>query len=142
MVIKGKAHITNTASKIFSLTVFILLVINITEGQTMNKALITKDDNNKEITIKSGDLIQIELETSGATGYTWHINNLDREYLDLISEGIKENTVEGKVGAPIVRYWQLKALKKGITELQMLYFRPWEGAGKSVEKFRIKLNIE
>lgn len=142
MITWKKEHITGPAPKVFFLTILILIVINITEGKTMNKYIITKDDNNKEIIIKSGDLIQIELETSGATGYTWHINNLDREYLVLILEGIKENTVEGKVGAPIFRYWQLKALKKGVTELEMLYFRPWEGAGKSVEKFRIKLNIK
>jgi len=140
-MITGKNLITASTSKLFFLTLLLLIVINITEGETMNKVLITKDDNNKEITIKSGEIIWIELEVFGAAGYTWHIDKLDKEYLLVISKGTKDNSI-GKVGAPVVKYWQIKAINKGVTRLRMLYFRPWEGAEKSAEKFEVKLNIK
>lgn len=115
---------------------------DISEGEIMNKNnVITKDYNNKEIFIKSGDTFQIELESSGATGYIWQIEKMDSEYLILLSEGTKDFSTK-KLGAPTVRYWQIKALKKGNTEIQMLYFRPWEGIEKSIEKFRLKVNIK
>ncbi len=75
---------------IIFLTIFVLIITDVTKGNNKIKDLITKDDNNKEIIIKSGDIIQIELETSGATGYTWHIDKLDREYLFVIAEGTKD----------------------------------------------------
>ena len=98
-------------------------------------------DNNGEITVARGETIQIELGETGAAGYIWHINKLDPEYLNLISEEKIRTAPEEKVGAAMKVIWKIMALKKGHTEILMRYYRPWEGQDKALHTYRIKVNI-
>ena len=41
-----------------------------------------------------------------------------------------------------MQVWRFKAEKPGATEIKMVYYRPWEGVGKAVDHFRVKLYIE
>jgi predicted secreted protein len=102
---------------------------------------VTKNDNGKEMNVKSGDEFKIELEESGSAGYGWDVDNLHREHLELVS---KETRViyEGKVGSPAMAVWFFKAKKKGSTEIKMDLYRMWEGKEKAAEHFSIKLTIE
>ncbi|OGW38484.1 MAG: hypothetical protein A2Y97_00400 [Nitrospirae bacterium RBG_13_39_12] len=102
---------------------------------------IKSRDNGNEIKVKCGDVIQIELEGMGSAGYQWHINNLDTEYLELLSEQTKDKS-EGKIGAPVLVIWQFKTIKKGHAEIRLDHYRKWEGIEKATEKFFIKINID
>ncbi len=99
-----------------------------------------ENDNNREITMTAGETIQIGLEETGATGYKWHVAKLDQAYLGIISEETKAGT-ERKLGAPVMAYWKIRALKKGHTEILMLYYRSWEGPDKALSRYRLKVNI-
>ncbi len=102
---------------------------------------VTQQDNGKEISLKTGDEFKIELKELGSAGYSWHVDNLDKEHLELVS---KETMVisEGKVGAPVMAVWLFIAKKKGGTEIKMDLYRVWEGKEKATEHFSIKLIIE
>jgi inhibitor of cysteine peptidase len=102
---------------------------------------LTKQDNGKEITVKVGDVIQIELKRFGATGYEWYFDKPYGEYFQLIREDTKEISREGFVGTPVIRTWELKALKKGETEVILYLYRSWEGRDKAVDWFELKVNI-
>ena len=41
-----------------------------------------------------------------------------------------------------MQVWRFKAERPGACEINMAYFRPWEGVGKAVDHFRLKLRIE
>jgi len=102
--------------------------------------ILREKDTNREITVARGETVQIELAGTGATGYKWHIDKLDPEYLELIAEETK--TMAGKkVGTPFMTYWKIMALKKGHTEILMHYYRPWEGEDKALRSYRVKINI-
>jgi predicted secreted protein len=102
---------------------------------------VTKNDNGKEMSVKSGDEFKIELEELGSAGYGWNIDNLNKEHLELLS---KETRViyEGRAGSPAMGVWLFKAKKKGSTEIRMDLYRMWEGKEKAAEDFSIKLTIE
>jgi predicted secreted protein len=102
--------------------------------------IVKKNDNGKKIKVKCGDVIQIELEGMGSAGYQWYIDNLNSEYLELLTEETKAIS-EGKIGAPVLRIWRFKAHKNGYTEIKMDYYRTWEGKEKTTEHFLIRLNI-
>lgn len=107
------------------------------------KIIISKEDINKEITVGVGDVIQIELEAAGATGYWWYIDNLDKEYLNLASEETKQQNADSNLaGAPVMGIWVFKALKAGETEIKMDYYRNWEEKESASDHFLIKLKIE
>ncbi len=103
--------------------------------------IITKKDNGKEITVRNGDTIRIELEASGGAGFTWEAEDLDKECLELVKEETKNISEGGLVGTPITRIWQLRARKAGETVITLYYYRAWEGKEKAVDKFEIRLKI-
>jgi predicted secreted protein len=105
------------------------------------KVTVQKEQSGQAITVKAGDLIQIELAELGSAGYSWDIDNLDSQYLELISEETRKISEEGKIGAPVIRVWYFKAKKLGQTEIKMNYYRKWEGVKKSQDHFFIRINI-
>src|SRR4030066_446115 len=113
-------------------------------GEEMNdKTSITikKQDNGKEFVVKPGDIIHIELEEMGAAGYSWFVDNLNTEYLEMLSKKTKSIS-EGKLGAPVLGEWMFRMKKKGSVEINMDHYRVWEGKEKATEHFSIKLLIK
>jgi predicted secreted protein len=105
-----------------------------------NIIIIQKGDNDSEITLQKGDVVQIELEGLGGTGFWWHIDNIDNNHLKLLSEETRVLT-EGKTGAPVLGIWHFKVLDKGYTEIKMDYYRKWEGIKQAKDQFSLKLRI-
>jgi predicted secreted protein len=106
------------------------------------KTIVTKQDSGKEISLKAGEVFQIELEENGSTGYVWQIDNLDQNYFELLSEDTKKTTTDNNlVGAPVIGIWQIKALKQGSSSIKMDYSRPWEGKESAVDHFAVNLEI-
>jgi predicted secreted protein len=110
------------------------------ESIVSRTVLIQEEDNDKEITITRGDIIQIELKETGASGYKWHLSKLDPAYLELISEETKKIS-EKELGAPVKAYWKIMALKKGNTEILIHYYRSWEGQDKALRHYRVKIHV-
>jgi len=115
---------------------------NMHEGNTV---IIKKEDNNRELSIQKGDIVQIELEGTGTTGYWWHFvvpdSEPDSEYVQLVSEETKA-LAEGKTGAPTLGIWRFQALKKGNADIRMAYYRTWEGRERALEQFLIRITIK
>ncbi len=104
--------------------------------------VVTKQNSGEEISVNTGDVIQLELEGTGATGYWWYSDNLDGEHLRLISEETQENSQQGRVGTPVTGIWKFKALKAGQTNIKMDYYRVWEDKESAIDHFDIKLQIK
>ena len=111
-------------------------------SQTAATMIITKQDREKEIIIKTETIFQIQLEEKGGTGYLWEFDTLNNEYFQLLNVETKSILrKEGYTGNPIIRIWHLKAIKKGPAELTMYYYRPWENKNKAVDRFHLKFKI-
>lgn len=115
-------------------------------GETQQQAqrplmTLTINDDGREIEVKQGDLLRVELEGAGATGYLWQIRDLDRSRLDLVNQSTRVLLSDGRMGGPILSVFTLKAVSKGSVVLTIDYFRPWEGRAKSEKTFSVKINI-
>jgi len=117
--------------------------ITIREGVMNDKNVVTikKQDDGKEIKVKRGDVIQIELEGMGSTGYKWYLDTIDIERVEFMTEETKA-LKEGVMGAPVLDIWRLRALKEGDTDIKMDYYREWEGIERAIDHFLIRLNIQ
>jgi predicted secreted protein len=108
---------------------------------------VTKEQAGREIALKVGDILQIELPSRGGTGYSWLVEETFAPYLKLLDQTtrqLKEGQPGGpvRVGGPVMQVWRFKAEKPGACEIKMAYYRPWEGVGKAVDHFRLKLLVE
>ncbi|MGE5253262.1 MAG: protease inhibitor I42 family protein [Planctomycetaceae bacterium] len=105
------------------------------------EVILQKQDNGKELKLKVGQVFQIRLQATGGTGYWWYVQPLDPRYVESLGEKTQVQA-EGRVGGPVLGIWSFQAKGAGTTEIKMDYYRKWEGAGKAIEKFRVKITIE
>jgi predicted secreted protein len=104
--------------------------------------IIKKDQNGKDIRVRNGDYIQLELPALGSAGYSWHTDNLNTKYIEVIAKETKiDSQMSKKTGAPVVELWRFRAKNEGETELKLDYYRPWEGKDKSKDHFLVRLHI-
>ena len=102
---------------------------------------VTKEQGGREIALKVGNILRIELPGRGGTGYSWLVEDTFAPYLKLMDQAT-EKVGERRPGSPVMQVWRFKAEKPGATEIKMAYCRSWEGVGKAIDHFLIKLHIE
>lgn len=103
--------------------------------------VLQKADSGREIQVRPGDAIRVELPGTGGTGYWWYVAKSDERYVELLAEETK-SSAERQPGGPLEGVWRFKMREPGRTELVMKYYRVWEGPDKAVDEFSIILNIE
>jgi predicted secreted protein len=123
----------------------LLLILLLLSTSTLMAADATvtvgKEQGGREIALKVGNTLQIELPGRGGTGYSWAVEAPGAPYLKLISQETRQ-VKKDLPGGPVIQIWRFKAEKPGATETKMSYYRPWEGVGKAVDHFLIKIRIE
>jgi inhibitor of cysteine peptidase len=102
---------------------------------------VTKEQGGREIALKVGDILRIELPGRGGTGYSWLAEDTFAPYLKLVDQATQK-VGERRLGSPVIQVWRFRAEKPGTTEIKMAYFRPWEGVGQAKDRFLIKIRIE
>ena len=102
--------------------------------------ILGKEDCGAAHEIAVGDLLQIELEGNPSTGFWWHFQELDEEYLELVKEETTKIS-KRRLGAPVLGRWRLRAKKCGETTVKMAYYRQWEGADKAVDRVSFIVKI-
>jgi inhibitor of cysteine peptidase len=102
---------------------------------------VTKEQSGREIALKVGDILLIELPAQSGTGYSWAAAETFSPYLKMLDQTTRQLT-EGRPGGPVMQVWRFKAERPGAGEINLAYFRPWEGVGTAVDHFRLKLRIE
>jgi inhibitor of cysteine peptidase len=103
---------------------------------------ITNADNGKQISVKSGDVVTITLESNPTTGYSWQVMEIDHAIL--VQDGDPEykqaSGSEGLVGAGGTETFHFRAIGSGTTTLNMGYMRPWESV-PPIETFEIQVSV-
>jgi predicted secreted protein len=101
---------------------------------------VSIEDKDREIHVKTGAIIEIELETVGGAGYSWFFDGFKTEYFEILSE--KTRTLSDRTGAPVTMVWRVRTKKPGAGGINMYNYRIWEGKGKAVNRFSMKITID
>jgi len=125
----------------FSFFIFLSGVSKVGAMEKEPALILQKQDNGKEISLKPGQTVQVQLAGVGGTGYWWYVQGPEARHLQLVSEKTRAEP-GGRVGGPVLGLWTFQAKERGSTEIKMDYYRKWEGLEKAIEKFRVKVTIE
>jgi len=102
---------------------------------------VTEEQGGREIALKVGNILRIELPGRGGTGYSWLAEATGAPHLKLVDQ-TTQKAGERRLGAPVIQVWRFRAEKPGATEIKMAYYRTWEGVGQAKDRFLIKIRIE
>lgn len=127
---------------IFAL-VLIVVLAGCSSGQGSDVKL-DKQSNGKQITLKQGQALSIQLESNITTGYSWTIDNVDEAVLK--SQGEPEY-VEAQPGKQLTGGggWQtfhFQPGKTGQTNLKLIYHRPWEKDVEPIQIYEVQVTVE
>ncbi len=131
--------------KVFLISLPLLLLIGASAALGSETVTVNKTSNGKEIHIRSGDVIRVELEELGAAGYVWEIQDLDTAHFEVLSEKAAERQrQEGAmaVGGSVLKIWLIKAKEAGEAELRLYHHRIWEGKENRGDTFSLKVEIK
>jgi predicted secreted protein len=140
----ARGRIFDAAARIIWIAGTLILFSGQSEVWAMGKepeVILRKQDNGKEVKLKTGQSFQIQLEAAGGTGYWWYVQSPDARHVELLGEKTQAQA-EGRLGGPVLGIWVFQAKERGTTEIKMAYYRTWEGLEKAIEKFRVKIMIE
>jgi len=87
----------------------------------------TYSDSGQTINIGVNQEFVIALGSNPTTGYSWQASH-DENMLRLVESKYElgKEAKQGAVGAGGVEYFRFQALKKGKTEITLVYKRPWQ----------------
>jgi len=119
------------------------LALALFSGCGTNGTSLTDADNGKQITIKSGDVVTVTLESNPTTGYSWQVIEIDNAVLlqDGDPEYKQSPGSEGLVGAGGTETFRFKAIGNGETSLGLGYMRPWESV-PPIQTFTIQVIVQ
>jgi predicted secreted protein len=104
--------------------------------------VITKASNGKEIRVRTGAILQIELEQPAEAGLAWEVQSLDRDYFSVqnIRTGERKKGSESPA-LPAMKTFRIKAVRTGSSKLTFIYRVPWQGEEKARETFEVTVTI-
>jgi predicted secreted protein len=130
--------------KLEALTLSLLMscILGIASSYGAETVVVDKAFNGREIKVKEGGSIRVELEELGSAGYAWMIKDLDKDHFEVVSVDTKDKPQQGDItGAPVVRSWLISAKAKGMAVLKFQHYRPWEGEEHASDTFVLKVRI-
>lgn len=127
---------------VFALVLLVFTCFRSSSGLSETaKITVRKTDSGQSLELYLDDVLQIELQGTPSTGFWWHFESLDTDYLELITEETRDIS-PGKIeGGPVLGIWQLRAKKVGTTMLEMAYYRPWEAVESARDQFSLIVEI-
>ncbi len=104
---------------------------------------VTGDFDGKEVSLVSGQTLEVSLAANPTTGYQWELGALDQTILAQVGEPEFRPAAESGniVGAGGNSIWRFVAKAPGGTELRMGYARPWEQGSEPAEHFTLKVAV-
>ena len=131
------------ATRSVYLLAVLLICAAITYGASpaANVKKLTDKDAGSAVTLKVGDILEVDLEGNPTTGYTWELAPGGGALLSEQGEGeFKPNSkAMGAGGVVIHRY---KAIREGKMKLRLIYHRTFEPNVPPAKSFEIDLVVE
>lgn len=102
--------------------------------------------NNKNITLKKGQTLQLTLPNQGADGgYSWELQNIDSSIIKnsgnikIITSCHPQNLPSESNNTRLL----FKAVNTGTTSLELQYNRPWQANSvKPINTFKLNINVQ
>ncbi len=102
--------------------------------------IVLNDNNNgSQITLHIGQTLILRLEGNPSTGFTWEVAEINEAVLR--QEGDINFEAESDLpGSPGIQVVQFKPVASGETDLELVYWRPWESEDPA-ESFLLRVIV-
>lgn len=124
------------------LSLFFSFICALNGSYGSETVVVDKAMNKREVKVRVGGHIRVELEELGTAGYLWTIQEFDGEHFEIIKEfRDASKPSDDTTGTPATKKWLIRTLKAGKSELKFFHYRPWENPESASDTFTLKVRI-
>jgi predicted secreted protein len=102
---------------------------------------VTKQEQGSTIHLDKGSILAVRLEWTPGTGYSWTLENPDRERFRPQGKPVREPADKPMPGAPQTIVFHYKAIKEGSSNFKFVLRRPFEKGVEPVERFTFTAEV-
>ena len=136
----GRISVMTIKVVLFFLVLPLIVGLSLVYGE--ETVIVTKAFDGREIKVRVGSMIQVELDQASAAGYVWEIKDLDKKHFEVVSVKTLEPQEKPElVGGPVKKTWLIRVTAQGKSQLRFIHARPWEGEEKAADTFVLKIRI-
>ena len=106
-----------------------------------DQVTVSELDEGQTVAIARKGTLAIRLKSQLGTGYGWQVVRNDKRRLRLLGLPEQENSQSGLPGGEEHQIFRFKALRSGITLIELHYVRPWERDARPLRSFRLRIRI-
>jgi predicted secreted protein len=111
--------------------------------------IVTAQDNGNSVILRQGETLKVVLSGNAGTGFSWDLERHDPsqiEPLRMESRPAPGPPLPGGHSLPLAgglqqTSFRFRMLRPGRSTVELRYWRPWEGAGSIIERFRLQVVI-
>jgi predicted secreted protein len=112
------------------------------EGRTLT---VTARENGETLVMRSGETLRVVLSANAGTGFSWDLDRVERTLIEPLGGEIRHapgqplpnGTALPLAGGPQQITVLFRVLRPGRSAVTLKLWRPWEGEGSIVERFRV-----
>ena len=102
-----------------------------------NERIVSELDNGGRIDLRADQVLVVDREGNPSIGYLWEVVNFDIKILRAIGP-VEFASQSDRLGAPVRMIYRFQAVGPGLTDLVLVYHRPWEEQ-TSLDRFSIQV---
>jgi len=103
--------------------------------------VVTDADKGSTVVLKTGDVLEVRLNSNPTTGYEWYVHPQSTPLLKPNGQSQTQSTQPG-VGRPIVQIFKFATAGKGTGVLLLHYVRSWEAPDPNEEQYNLHVTIK
>jgi len=107
----------------------------------VSTTVLTEADNEKALSVASGETLVINLPENPTTGYRWQLDSLDSRLIDVAGDSYIPSQ-GAKIGGGGTRTFTLHALSSGTVRISLKLKREWEPADTYASHFAIIVDVQ
>jgi predicted secreted protein len=111
---------------------------NTGSGNTIN---VTQADNERALTLDSGDKLVVSLASTPGTGFGWKVADVDAKVLRQTGAPELIPNPHPMPGAPATQVFRFVATGSGSAGLELDYVRPWEKSAAPARTFHLGVTV-
>jgi len=142
----GRAWIPKLSGRPCFATALLLLVSMhaavgciVAEVGVQSRVVVTEADNGRSVVVKAGDSLTISLSENATTGYTWAVEPLDGNVVELVDT--PTYLASPQIGSGGRREFTFVARRNGQGTIRLQLWRHWEGDASIIDRFAVHLVV-
>ncbi len=113
---------------------------NASENSGQTGKVVTEEDSDTTISLKTGENFTLNLTENPSTGYAWQVNVTDG--LKVVNDTyIEDPNPEQVVGIAGTHSWIIEAITPGTQQVNGIYKRNWENTTGTEDTFNLTVDV-